>query len=271
MPHKKNPILAENLCGLARTIRGFAGMISENAALWHERDISHSSVERIALPGLLITADFMLSRCANLIEGLQINSEAMQANLWKTGGLWASQSVLTALVSSGMNRNEAYELVQSIALNLSAKTPTKLTSQKQFLDDLLENKKVHDIIGSKTLSSLFDTERYLTYVPDTFKRVFGITPQEYFRKNLKPVNCSIPALHKIVKVTVELLPDILDTEVKTIANDIKITGCEILTMRQQRCFFIRMPGNSTTDKIKKYSCDVLHNPVMEQCKVEVIQ
>lgn len=271
MPHKKNPILAENLCGLARTIRGFAGMLSENVALWHERDISHSSVERMALPDLFVTADFMLSRCASLIEGMQIHPEAMSATLWKTGGLWASQSVLTALVSSGMNRTEAYELVQSIALNISAKVTTSGVSPKQFLNDLLTNKKVCEIVGNKAITALFETDRYLNSAQVTFKRVFGITPEEYFRKKSEHVNHKVPALQKIIKVTVELLPDVLDTEAKTIANDIKISGSDIISMRQQKCFFIRMPGNATPDNIQKYASEVLHNPVIEQFKIEVIQ
>lgn len=271
MPHKKNPILAENLCGLARTIRGFAGMLSENVALWHERDISHSSVERIALPDLFVTSDFMLSRCANLVAGMQIRPEAMLANLWKTGGLWASQSVLTALVSSGMNRTEAYEYVQAIALSISAKVSTSGVEQKQFLNDLLANKKVTEIVGNNTLIDLFETERYLTSVPVTFKRVFGITPEEFARKNDLPLDTKVPVLQKVIKVTVELLPDVLDTEAKTIANDMKSAGAEVIDMRQQKCFFIRMPGNSTPEMIQTYTHDVLHNPVIEQYKVEVVQ
>ncbi len=271
MPHKKNPILAENLCGLARTIRGYAGMLSENVALWHERDISHSSVERFALPDMFITSDFMLARCASLIEGMQIRPEAMLGNLWKTGGLWASQSVLTALVSSGMNRTEAYEFVQAIALSISAKVSTVGVEQKQFLQDLLANKKVVEIVGSNTLTNLFDTNKYLTSVPVTFKRVFGISPEEFARKENLPLDVKVPALQKIVKVTVELLPDVLDTEAKTIASDMKASGVEAIDMRQQKSFFIRMPGHSTPEMINKYTHEVLHNPVIEQYKVEVIQ
>ncbi|KAB8032132.1 adenylosuccinate lyase [Fluviispira multicolorata] len=271
MPHKKNPILAENLCGLARTIRGFAGMLSENVALWHERDISHSSVERMALPDIFVTADFMLSRCANLVEGMQIRPEAMQANLWKSGGLWASQSVLTALVTSGMNRTEAYELVQSIALEISGKVATNQINKKQFLEDLLQNKKVKEKVGSDKLTGLFDTDRYLRSLPVTFKRVFGITPEEYNRKNSEAIQNKVPALQKIIKVTVELLPDVLDTEAKTIANDMRLSGNAVIDMRQQKCFFIRMPGNSNPDCMDKYASEVLYNPVIEQFKVEVIQ
>ncbi|WP_186648869.1 adenylosuccinate lyase [Fluviispira vulneris] len=271
MPHKKNPILAENLCGLARTIRGFAGMLSENVALWHERDISHSSVERMALPDLFITADFMLSRCASLIEGMQIRPEAMQATLWKSGGLWASQSVLTALVTSGMNRTEAYELVQGIALAISAKVATNQVEPKQFLNDLLQNKKVKETVGADKLSQLFDTDRYLKSLPVTFKRVFGITPEEFKRKSSEAIHNKIPALQKIIKVTIELLPDVLDTEAKTIANDMRLSGNEVIDMRQQKCFFIRMPGNTNPENMHKYASEVLYNPVIEQFTVEVIQ
>lgn len=271
MPHKKNPILAENLCGLARSIRGYVGMLSENVALWHERDISHSSVERIALPDIFVTADFMLARCASLIEGMQIRPEAMLANLWKSGGLWASQSVLTALVSSGMNRTEAYEFVQAIALNISAKVSTVGVEQKQFLHDLLQNKKVTEIVGNNTLSTLFDTERYLITVPVTFKRVFGITPEEFARKNNLSNDMKIPALQKVIKVTVELLPDVLDTEAKTIANDMRSSGTDVLDMRQQKSFFVRLPGHSSPENINSYTQEVLYNPVIEQYKIEVVQ
>lgn len=271
MPHKKNPILSENLCGLARSIRGYASMLAENVALWHERDISHSSVERIALPDIFVTSDFMLSRCASLIEEMQIRPEAMLNNLWKTGGLWASQSVLTALVSSGINRTEAYELVQSIALKISAKVAMENIKQNQFLDDLLENKKILETVGKEKISSLFQADQYTLSAQFTFKRVFGIAPEEYFRKKSESINYKVPALQKIVKVTVQLLPEVLDTEAKTIANDAKLTGVDTINLHQQKCFIFHVPSNSNTENIKKYAQDVLHNPVIENFEIEVIQ
>lgn len=172
MPHKKNPILSENLCGLARVVRGLFHMISENSALWHERDISHSSVERIAIPDLFATVDFMLSRMCYLVQGMQINAEAMRINLWATGGLWASQSVLTGLVESGMARERAYELIQSIALPISSRVSTKQVEEKEFLNRLLAHDEIKKIISDEKLVSLFDLTRYLESVDLIFKRIF---------------------------------------------------------------------------------------------------
>jgi adenylosuccinate lyase len=116
MPHKKNPILSENLCGLARLLRSYAGAALENVALWHERDISHSSVERVIGPDATGTADFMVRRAASLIDGLVVNAERMRRNLEYTGGLFFSEGVMLALVRTGMARQAAYELVQKHAL-----------------------------------------------------------------------------------------------------------------------------------------------------------
>ncbi len=271
MPHKKNPIFSENLCGLARTIRGYFSMLSENVALWHERDISHSSVERLALPDMFVNVDFMLARTCFLIENMEIRPQVMEKNLWKTGGLWASQSVLTSLVSSGMNRTEAYELVQAIALDISGRVAIGQVEEKEFLNKLLANRKLKEIVGEKTLTSLFETERYLQTVPVTFKRAFGIVPEEYVRKNAEPVNEKVPVLHKIIKVTVELLPDVLDTEAKTILQDLKFSEPRVLNLRQQKSFFIRVPFQLNPENIEKYAKEVLHNAVMEQIHIEVIQ
>ena len=116
MPHKKNPILSENLCGLARLLRHYAGAAFENVALWHERDISHSSVERVIGPDATGIADFMVRRAAGLIEGLVVDRERMQKNLELTAGLTFSEAVLLALVGKGKARQPAYELVQKHAL-----------------------------------------------------------------------------------------------------------------------------------------------------------
>jgi adenylosuccinate lyase len=120
MPHKRNPILSENLCGLARLLRHYAGAAFENVALWHERDISHSSVERVIGPDATATADFMVRRAGGLIEGLVVDAERMRKNLDLTGGLTFSEAVLLALVGKGMARQPAYELVQKHALAAAA-------------------------------------------------------------------------------------------------------------------------------------------------------
>jgi adenylosuccinate lyase len=116
MPHKRNPIVSERICGLARVVRGYATVGLENVALWHERDISHSSAERIVLPDAFLAVDYMLDRFAWLVEGLVIRPERMRANLEATGGLFFSQRLLLALVTSGLERDEAYRLVQRHAM-----------------------------------------------------------------------------------------------------------------------------------------------------------
>lgn len=172
MPHKKNPILSENLCGLARVARGYGHMLSENTALWHERDISHSSVERIALPDLFSVVHFMLNRLCYLVENMQVNTEAMTKNLWATGGLWASQSVLTALIERGLNREKAYELVQSIALPLSHDVSKGRLSHDSFLNVLLSNAQIMSFLNETALKKSFDPSVYLVSVDDVFKRLF---------------------------------------------------------------------------------------------------
>jgi adenylosuccinate lyase len=116
MPHKRNPIVAERICGLARLVRGYALVGLENVALWHERDISHSSAERVALPDAFLAVDYMLDRFAWLVQGLVVRPERMRANLETTGGLFFSQRLLLALVESGLERDAAYRAVQRHAM-----------------------------------------------------------------------------------------------------------------------------------------------------------
>ncbi len=116
MPHKRNPVLAENLTGLARLVRASVGPALENVALWHERDISHSSVERVIAPDATIALDFALARLTGVIDKLLVYPEAMRANLARLGGLHNSQRVLLALTQAGVSREEAYRLVQKNAM-----------------------------------------------------------------------------------------------------------------------------------------------------------
>ena len=116
MPHKRNPIVSERICGLARIVRGLATVGLENVALWHERDISHSSAERIALPDAFLALDYMLDRFTWLVDGLVVRPERMRANLETTGGLFFSQRLLLALVESGWERDTAYRAVQRHAM-----------------------------------------------------------------------------------------------------------------------------------------------------------
>ncbi|GAB4295954.1 MAG: adenylosuccinate lyase [Myxococcota bacterium] len=166
MPHKKNPVLSENITGLARLLRGYALAAIENVALWHERDISHSSVERVIAPDATIVADFILARLAGVYDKLVVYPERMRENLEITRGVIFSQAVLLELVKGGVGRQEAYELVQRNAL--------KATAEKtDLLDMLLSDKALTKIIPPKRLKQLFSVRYYLKHTDYIFNRVFG--------------------------------------------------------------------------------------------------
>jgi adenylosuccinate lyase len=272
MPHKRNPVLAENLTGLARTVRGYAQMLTENNALWHERDISHSSVERMALPDIFVTADFLLDRTAKLVQGMVVRPEVMMANLMRTGGLWCSQSVLTSLVDRGMQRTEAYEMLQRIALPIAERSALGAVKENEFLEGLQKEKRIVEILGQETLKKLFVLDRFLMHVPLVFRRVFGMTPEDFAgtAKEL-PLSARIPTLQKIYKVTVGLLPDVLDTEAKTIENDFHAHGGNSVSLRIQRSFILRLPNEKSVDSLRDYAKDVLQNAVIEQMQIEEMQ
>ena len=165
MPHKKNPILTENATGLARLVRGYAGMAYENVALWHERDISHSSVERVAVPDSTTAVHFVLRRIAKVLEGLVVFPERMMANLELTRGLVFSQAVLLALVRAGVGRSEAYAWVQRSALAAwdDADGPT-------FKERLLADEQVTERLGPQGVERCFDLMYLLRHVPATVDR-----------------------------------------------------------------------------------------------------
>ncbi|HCL48966.1 MAG TPA: adenylosuccinate lyase [Rhodobiaceae bacterium] len=164
MPHKRNPILTENLTGLARLVRGMSVPAMENVALWHERDISHSSVERMIGPDATITLDFALVRLTNVVENLLVYPERMQANLDKLGGLVHSQRVLLALTQAGVSREDAYRLVQRNAMPV-------WRGEGQFLDLLKADEDV--ILSDDALEALFDLGYHFKHVDTIFARVFG--------------------------------------------------------------------------------------------------
>lgn len=166
MPHKKNPILSENITGLARLLRGYALSSLENVALWHERDISHSSVERVIGPDATITLDFALARLARVIEGLVVFPENMRKNIDITRGLWHSQGVLLALVDRGIARDTAYRWVQRNALKV-------WEGKGNFKDLLMKDKDVTKVLDKETIEGLFDLSHHLQYVDKIFERVFS--------------------------------------------------------------------------------------------------
>ncbi len=163
MPHKRNPIISEQLCGLARVLRGNASAAVENNALWHERDISHSSVERIILPDSCILVHYMLDRCSSLIANLVVYPENMLANIEITHGLVFSQALLLALAQKGVSREKAYALVQKNAMQC-------WQSGKPFLDHLLADEQITAQIPPVEIKDIFNYDRYLRNVDLIFKR-----------------------------------------------------------------------------------------------------
>ncbi|HLL28420.1 MAG TPA: adenylosuccinate lyase [Xanthobacteraceae bacterium] len=166
MPHKRNPVLSENLVGLARLVRAYATPALEDVALWHERDISHSSVERMIGPDATVTLDFALDRLAGAVEKLIVYPEAMKRNLARQGGLVNSERVLLALVNKGLAREEAYKLVQRNAMKAWA-------GEGEFLNLLKHDPDVIQKIRESELEALFDLNHHFKHVDTIFKRVFG--------------------------------------------------------------------------------------------------
>ncbi|MBL8710018.1 MAG: adenylosuccinate lyase [Rhodospirillaceae bacterium] len=166
MPHKRNPVLSENLTGLARIVRAAVNPALENVALWHERDISHSSVERVFGPDATITLDFALNRLVGLVEKLIVYPENMQANLDRYSGLVHSQRVLLALTQAGMSREDSYQAVQRNAMKV-------WLEGKDFLAELKSDAVVSQKIDAKSLEACFDLGYHYKHVDDIFRRVFG--------------------------------------------------------------------------------------------------
>jgi adenylosuccinate lyase len=166
MPHKRNPVLTENLTGLARLVRGYAMPAMENVALWHERDISHSSVERMIGPDATVTLDFALARLAGVIDKLVVYPERMRDNLERGGGLVHSQQVLLALTQKGVSREEAYRLVQRNAMRA-------FRGEGSFLEFLKADPDVTSALTRTDIEALFDLKHHMRHVNTIFDRVFG--------------------------------------------------------------------------------------------------
>ncbi len=178
MPHKRNPILTENITGLARIIRAYAVPAMENVALWHERDISHSSTERFWLPDAFITTDFMLHRMNNVIANLTVYPENMMKNLNLTGGLVFSQRILLELPLKGVSREEAYKIVQRNAMKVwqeiqQGKATTNKNGESLYLNHLLEDKELRNSLSEKQIRDCFNYDYYTKNVDAIFKRVFS--------------------------------------------------------------------------------------------------
>ncbi len=166
MPHKRNPILSENLTGLARMLRAYAVPALEDIALWHERDISHSSVERFICPDAFVTADFMLARLTRLLDRLLVYPERMRKNLDLLKGLIFSQDVLLALTQKGVGREKAYRIVQKSAMEV-------WEGKGEFKSLLLADEELSQYLTHEEIASIFDLSHHLRHVDTIFQRVFG--------------------------------------------------------------------------------------------------
>ena len=177
MPHKRNPVLSENITGLCRIIRSYAVPSMENVALWHERDISHSSVERFTLTDGFVTTDFMLNRLSGVIEKLLVYPENMMKNLNLTGGLVFSQRVLLELPAKGVSREDAYQIVQRNAMKVWAdlqvgKKAINEKGESLFLENLLKDKDLRAKLSQEEIRECFDYSYYTKNVDNIFTRVF---------------------------------------------------------------------------------------------------
>jgi len=164
MPHKRNPILCERICGLARLIRGYALASLENIPLWHERDISHSSVERIIIPDSFILLDYLLTKFSWIMENLKVNKEKMMENLKASGEIFYSQKLMLTLVEEGMDRKKAYELVQRLAME-------SLNTGVSFREKVFENSEIKKLIPSEKLKGIFNLDSLLERIDEIFSRI----------------------------------------------------------------------------------------------------
>ena len=164
MPHKRNPVVCERICGLARLVRANALAAMENITLWQERDISHSSVERIIIPDACMALDYMLVKFAWVMEGLKVNADRMQANIDLTGGLTCSQQVLLALIEKGMSREDAYRTVQVTAMQA-------WNEGGNFREMIGEDPAVRQHLQASELEKLFDPALHLKNVDTIFQRI----------------------------------------------------------------------------------------------------
>jgi adenylosuccinate lyase len=163
MPHKRNPVLSENLCGLSRVVRAAVAPALENVPLWHERDISHSSVERMLAPDATATLAFMLERAGSVVEGLVVYAERMRQNLERSGGLFFSEAVMLALVNRGLPRQRAYELVQRNAM-------AAYEARGAFRDLLGEDTAIRELLSPGDLDECFDLDHALRWADQLVRR-----------------------------------------------------------------------------------------------------
>jgi len=166
MPHKRNPIICERICGLSRVVRAYAIVALENVNLWHERDISHSSAERIIIPDSNILVDYMLQIFSNLIDNLNVYPEHMKENLNKTRGLIFSQKIMLDLTKKGLSREEAYRIVQRISMQV-------WQGKENFNELILRDSEIAQYLSESEIRRCFDYQNYLKNIDKIFSRVFS--------------------------------------------------------------------------------------------------
>jgi adenylosuccinate lyase len=171
MPHKRNPVVAERICGLARVVRAASLVGLENVALWHERDISHSSAERVTIPDAFLALDYMLDRFGWLAEGLVVRPDRMRKNLDSSHGLFFSQRLLLALVAAGLSRDDAYRLVQGHAMRA-------WEEERDFPELVRADPEIGELLDDGTLDSVFDLEHYTRHVETVFDRLQALATKE---------------------------------------------------------------------------------------------
>jgi len=164
MPHKRNPVSSENITGCARMLRGYMVTAYENVPLWHERDISHSSAERVILPDATTILHYALSRFATVIDNLTVYPDNMRRNMQRTFGLYNSQRLLNALIEKGLMREDAYDRVQPPAMKA-------WETERQFLDLVLESDAIREHLSEEEIRSCFDDEYHLKRIDDILARV----------------------------------------------------------------------------------------------------
>jgi adenylosuccinate lyase len=164
MPHKKNPVLSENLCGLARVVRANSFTATENVVLWHERDISHSSAERIIFPDSLILVDFMLNRFNSVMQNIVVNEKNMLDNTDKFGGIVFSQKVMLRLIEKGITREQAYRIVQRNALDA-------FEHDGDFRGNLIGDSEVTELMTTGEIDAIFDKQEFLNNIDEIYNRV----------------------------------------------------------------------------------------------------
>lgn len=163
MPHKRNPVASENICGCARVMRGYMATAAENVALWHERDISHSATERIILPDATMLLDYMLNRMMGILDNLVIFQEQMEKNIYRTNGVIFAQRVMNALIDKGLSREEAYDTVQPIAM-------TAMRDNEKYEDLLKKSDKVKSLLSDSEIDACFTLDYYMKNIDYIYKR-----------------------------------------------------------------------------------------------------